>query len=139
MRNSELTCSFCHKPQSEVEKLIAGPSVYICDECIRLSSEIVDGHSLDRWKRRCASLLNQIADLPLTTLIEKLPPTATISDLVDVLAEEQRVALSAELTLQLDPVLEKIKTARSETGSVPPDLEAQAQYLQDQLNKLDPK
>ena len=30
----ELKCSFCGKPQSRVRKLIAGPNVYICDECI---------------------------------------------------------------------------------------------------------
>ncbi|MCL2625623.1 MAG: ATP-dependent Clp protease ATP-binding subunit ClpX [Cystobacterineae bacterium] len=36
-----LSCSFCGKPQKEVRKLIAGPSVYICDECIRLCDEII--------------------------------------------------------------------------------------------------
>ncbi len=30
----ELKCSFCGKPQSRVRKLIAGPNVYICDECV---------------------------------------------------------------------------------------------------------
>lgn len=38
----ELTCSFCGKPQSQVRRLIAGPDVYICDECIRLCGEIID-------------------------------------------------------------------------------------------------
>lgn len=37
-----LRCSFCHKPQEQVRKLIAGPSVYICDECIELCSEIIE-------------------------------------------------------------------------------------------------
>ncbi|MFC1884068.1 ATP-dependent Clp protease ATP-binding subunit ClpX [Thermodesulfobacteriota bacterium] len=37
----ELLCSFCGKSQDEVKKLIAGPSVYICDECIQLCNEIV--------------------------------------------------------------------------------------------------
>ena len=36
-----LTCSFCGKSQKEVKKLIAGPSVYICDECIELCNEII--------------------------------------------------------------------------------------------------
>ncbi|WP_295164177.1 ATP-dependent protease ATP-binding subunit ClpX [uncultured Buchnera sp.] len=36
-----LQCSFCGKSQKEVEKLIAGPAVYICDECIRLCNNIV--------------------------------------------------------------------------------------------------
>ena len=36
-----LSCSFCGKSQKEVKKLIAGPSVYICDECIELCNEII--------------------------------------------------------------------------------------------------
>jgi len=38
----ELRCSFCGKSQKEVKKLIAGPSAYICDECIELCNEIVN-------------------------------------------------------------------------------------------------
>ncbi len=37
-----LRCSFCGKSQDEVKKLIAGPAVYICDECIELCNEIVE-------------------------------------------------------------------------------------------------
>ncbi len=37
-----LFCSFCGKNQKEVKKLIAGPAVYICDECIQLCSEIIE-------------------------------------------------------------------------------------------------
>jgi len=37
----QCNCSFCGKHQSEVQKLIAGPNVYICDECIELCNEIV--------------------------------------------------------------------------------------------------
>ena len=32
----QLRCSFCGKPQDQVKKLIAGPDVYICDECVGL-------------------------------------------------------------------------------------------------------
>jgi len=39
--SGELVCSFCGKSQDEVKKLIAGPSVYICDECVSLCSEII--------------------------------------------------------------------------------------------------
>ena len=55
-KEPECKCSFCGKNQDEVEKLIAGPDVYICDECIELCNEIVleedenvdqiDGHDL---------------------------------------------------------------------------------------------
>ncbi len=37
-----LRCSFCGKSQNEVKKLIAGPSVYICNECIDICNEIIN-------------------------------------------------------------------------------------------------
>ncbi len=40
--NDNLFCSFCGKNQKEVKKLIAGPAVYICDECIQLCGEIIE-------------------------------------------------------------------------------------------------
>ena len=43
--NDNLFCSFCGKSQREVTKLIAGPAVYICDECIQLCSEIIEEES----------------------------------------------------------------------------------------------
>ncbi len=39
--NANLSCSFCGKSQKEVKKLIAGPTVYICDECIELCNDII--------------------------------------------------------------------------------------------------
>ena len=41
-QNENLFCSFCGKSQKEVKKLIAGPAVYICDECIQLCGEIIE-------------------------------------------------------------------------------------------------
>ena len=40
--NDKLHCSFCGKAQDEVKKLIAGPSVYICNECVDLCNEIIE-------------------------------------------------------------------------------------------------
>ena len=40
--NEQLLCSFCGKSQRQVKKLIAGPGVYICDECIELCNEIIE-------------------------------------------------------------------------------------------------
>jgi len=40
--NEQLLCSFCGKSQREVKKLIAGPSVYICDECINVCNSIIE-------------------------------------------------------------------------------------------------
>src|SRR5690554_3546896 len=38
----QLKCSFCGKLQDQVKKLVAGPGVYICDECIELCNEIIE-------------------------------------------------------------------------------------------------
>ena len=46
-KHSMASCSFCGKDQDEVGKLIAGPDVYICDECINLCNEIVVDSSTD--------------------------------------------------------------------------------------------
>ena len=40
-KRETLCCSFCGKSQKEVKKLIAGPTVYICDECIGLCNDII--------------------------------------------------------------------------------------------------
>ena len=44
---AHLKCSFCGKSQEQVRKLIAGPGVYICDECIDLCNEILDEELLE--------------------------------------------------------------------------------------------
>ncbi|MCS5708901.1 ATP-dependent Clp protease ATP-binding subunit ClpX [Candidatus Berkiella cookevillensis] len=53
-----LYCSFCGKSQHEVRKLIAGPSVFICDECVELCNDII------REEIEESSSPNQAADLP---------------------------------------------------------------------------
>ena len=40
--NKQLRCSFCGKPQSQVRRLVAGPGVYICDECVEMCMSIVE-------------------------------------------------------------------------------------------------
>ena len=45
IRFRRLRCSFCRKHDSEVSKLVAGPRVYICDECVAIASRIMnDSH-----------------------------------------------------------------------------------------------
>ena len=41
-----LQCSFCQKSQKEVKKLIAGPTVYICNECVDLCVEIIEDEDI---------------------------------------------------------------------------------------------
>ena len=45
---SSVTCSFCHKKQEQVDKLIAGPNVYICNECVDLCCSIIDSEPAAR-------------------------------------------------------------------------------------------
>jgi|SRR5690625_3019532 len=46
--NTNISCSFCGKSQDQVNKIIAGPGVYICDECINLSKEIIDNEYISQ-------------------------------------------------------------------------------------------
>ena len=55
-----LFCSFCGKSQHEVKKLIAGPSVFICDECVDLSNDIIKEESKE---------LNEVLDKNKTNLL----------------------------------------------------------------------
>ncbi len=62
--NRNLRCSFCGKSQGEVKKLIAGPMVYICDECIDLCNEII----VEEWNQEKSSAF---ASLPKPAEIKK--------------------------------------------------------------------
>jgi len=64
----QLTCSFCGKAQEEVKKLIAGPAVYICDECIELCKDIIAEEA-------------QLDETPLGS--GKLPKPVEIKDVLD--------------------------------------------------------
>jgi len=56
--NANLSCSFCGKSQREVKKLIAGPTVYICDECIELCNDIIaEEYGEDETPTRSAKVL----------------------------------------------------------------------------------
>jgi hypothetical protein len=66
----QVRCSFCAKPSSEVEKVIAGPGVYICNECVGLCSDILrteqqkpskPGTQLPAWEEAMTD--EQILDL----------------------------------------------------------------------------
>ena len=41
IKKSKLSCSFCGKKQSQVKKLIAGPNIYICNECVDFCNDIL--------------------------------------------------------------------------------------------------
>ena len=53
--DSRLKCSFCGKTQDQVKKLIAGPEVYICDECVELCNEILDEEFFEGKEKESAT------------------------------------------------------------------------------------
>jgi len=55
-QDGALRCSFCGKSQEEVKKLIAGPTVYICDECIDLCNEII----MEEWSQEKGASSTQL-------------------------------------------------------------------------------
>jgi ATP-dependent Clp protease ATP-binding subunit ClpX len=65
---SGLACSFCHKPQREVDKIIAGPNVYICSECIKLCLDIIRENAQSK---------------PISWGHQKVPPPAKIKAFLD--------------------------------------------------------
>lgn len=67
-KGREICCSFCGKPQSEVRRLIAGPGVFICDECVELCMSILnDEKNLSARKENYGS----VAELPKPQEIKK--------------------------------------------------------------------
>jgi ATP-dependent Clp protease ATP-binding subunit ClpX len=65
--HDNLFCSFCGKNQKEVKKLIAGPAVYICDECIQLCSEIIEEEN----DKDTAEFDNLIAPKEIKTMLDE--------------------------------------------------------------------
>lgn len=92
-----LKCSFCGKPQEQVRKLVAGPGVYICDECIELCTEIIEEE------------FNEASELNL----EDIPKPREINDILDqyVIGQDR-----AKRSLAV-AVYNHYKRIRVETGS----------------------
>ncbi len=86
--NRTLKCSFCGKPQNKVRKLIAGPGVYICDECIGICSSILEEE---------LGMNNALDDDDLIEAPENLPTPRELKAVLDeyVIGQERaKVALS---------------------------------------------
>lgn len=64
----QLKCSFCGKAQEQVKRLVAGPGVYICDECIELCSEIIG---------------EEFEDTSVDIQMDEIPKPAEIKDTLD--------------------------------------------------------
>ena len=79
-KQKNITCSFCGKSQDEVERIVAGPGVYICSECIKVCSNIVEDDLYDE-----AEMTYTIANK------EELPSPAEIKEILDnyVIGQEE--------------------------------------------------
>jgi hypothetical protein len=88
-------CSFCGKAQTEVKTLIAGPGVFICDECVQLCQAIIDKEQRPATQEVPNSLLPDNA--PTETLLKTLAGyngaferiDAGMQDIVDILRERE--------------------------------------------------
>ena len=86
--NKTLRCSFCGNPQNKVRKLVAGPNVYICDECINVCASILD----DELSMDYDDPSIDVADAP-----ENLPTPRELKEVLDAYVigqDEAKVALS---------------------------------------------
>jgi len=73
----QLKCSFCGKSQEQVKRLVAGPGVYICDECIELCSEIIE---------------EEFEDTKIDTEVNEIPKPKEIKEILDQYVIGQEVA-----------------------------------------------
>jgi hypothetical protein len=71
------SCSFCGKPNTEVARLVAGPGVYICNECVALSQQVIDAET--------------------TRSVPQLAPWQQINDVGAVLENLPRIARTGAL------------------------------------------
>lgn len=63
--DSRLKCSFCGKTQDQVKKLIAGPEVYICDECVELCNEILDEEFFENKEKDGENPEEKVSEKPI--------------------------------------------------------------------------
>jgi ATP-dependent Clp protease ATP-binding subunit ClpX len=104
-------CSFCTKPSSEVEKVIAGPGVYICNECVDLCNDILEGERRKPTEPRAelAAWDESMTDEQILDLLPRIAAVGTQTEaslqrLVAILRERRvtwaRIGSSLHITRQ---------------------------------------
>ena len=110
--DTDLRCSFCHKSQRQVLKLIAGPKVYICDECVAICIDIL---SEDR-KNSASVPAEPIADVwPPASVPVKCGLCGTVTPSSDMLAIPRRGSLCPGCVAAVQAEAEAQLTIRRET------------------------
>ncbi|MGH3861299.1 ClpX C4-type zinc finger protein, partial [Actinokineospora sp.] len=104
-----LKCSFCGKSQKQVKKLIAGPGVYICDECIDLCNEIIEEE------------LAEAGDVKL----DELPKPAEIHDFLDsyvIGQEDAKRSLAVAVYNHYKRIQNETKTGQKDAKDEPVEI-----------------
>ncbi len=102
---TQLRCSFCRKNQAQVKKLIAGPGVYICNECVDFCQELLDhpgeGEELDRPTGETSPLAPDIGSENLELFLEDIGKVRllTAQEEVDLAKRIERGDLDAKQKL----------------------------------------
>jgi hypothetical protein len=77
--SESIRCSFCSKANYEVAKVVAGPGVYICNECVALADSIIAEHAGSEHRPR----LPEWAELSEAEMLERLPRMTRVADQVE--------------------------------------------------------
>ena len=107
----QVRCSFCAKPGSEVEKVIAGPGVYICNECVGLCSDILgsEARKPTEPKAQLAAWDESMTDDQILDLLPRIAAVgaqteASLQRLVTILRERRvtwaRIGSALQITRQ---------------------------------------
>jgi hypothetical protein len=75
----DLRCSFCGKPSTEVERLVAGPGVHICDECVGLAGDIIREYG----DKPAAPRLPTWGSLSDEQMLDHIPRVAAVASQVE--------------------------------------------------------
>jgi len=98
-KEKDLSCSFCNKSPGEVRKLIAGPSTYICNECVVLCMGIISGVDIKLGQEGPPEVVLRHPRLdaqPAQVIIGRLRDGATVAEMLDayrVLAQHEHEVL----------------------------------------------
>lgn len=133
MADNSLKCSFCSKPQDAVLKLIAGPGVYICDECVDLCDEILADCFVQRVRtahRNAATYkepVNQISVLSdrvrSDQLVDRTVPTELLKRACDAIESLFASYADQAQSVDVEPMFRMLLFAKRELlGDKSPEL-----------------
>lgn len=120
---AELRCSFCGKPEGQVTRLIAGPGVYICDECVDLCQEILNEDPGDEQQSAASTHPGGMSPAGNEQAADPLNDEALRERLANLADRERRVlelryGLSGEQPRTLDEVGQTLQLAPEQVRQI---------------------